>query len=306
MSPSERYLASLLAAGETAHGRPLGSGTTLVVDPERDGTGSATCYPTPHASIVWCDPSVLVRLASIESSRTLSAQEFAAAAADLGAMLVGYGRNRVLDGDPRRPDADLGDLVVRHVGTGDAPPISMLDGLIAACDDDDVEEADLDLDHLDPTFTLLVTPDGTIAAYASGRPYDVEPSFDDIAVLTHPAWRGRRLGALAVHEFIRQRQAEGRRWLYRCNVDNVGSNRVAESLGFTLVTTIGAVRFRGDDPAEVVQPRDEPTPNAVNRPGFRDEHTERPHRTTRRRDQAERTSRRIWRQQYRRPERPEV
>ena len=186
---------------------------------------------------------MLERLASIESSSALSAEEFVAAAEDLGATLVGYGRNRVLDGDPRRPDADPGDLVVRHVGTDDAPPISMLDGLIAACDDDDVEEADLDLDHVDPTFTLLVAPDGTIAAYASGRPHDIEPSFDDIAVLTHPAWRGRRLGALAVHEFIRQRRAEGRHWLYRCNVDNVGSNRVAESLGFTLVTTIGAVSF---------------------------------------------------------------
>jgi GNAT superfamily N-acetyltransferase len=243
MSPSERYLASLLAAAETEHGRALGSGTTLVVDPERDGTGSATCYPTPRASIVWCDARVFERLASIESSRALSAEEFVVAAEDLGAMLVGYGRNRVLDSEPRRPDADLGDLVVRHLGTRDAPPISMLDGLIAACDDDDVEEAELDLDHLDPTFTLLVTPDGTIAAYASSRPHHVEPSFDDIAVLTHPAWRGRRLGALAVHEYIRRRQVEGRRWLYRCNVGNVGSNRVAESLGFTLVTTIGAVSF---------------------------------------------------------------
>ena len=241
MLPSERYVASLLAAAETAHGRALGSGTTLVVDPGRDGTGSATCYPTPHASVVWCDPTVLARLAPIESSRALSAEEFVAAADALGAALVGFGRIRVLDGDVRRPDADVGGLVVRHVGVDDAPPILMLDDLIGACDDDDVEEADLDLDHLDPTFTLLVTPDDMIAAFASARPHEVEPSFDDIAVLTHPAWRGRRLGALAVHEFIRHRRPEGRRWLYRCNLDNIGSNRVAESLGFTVVTTIGAV-----------------------------------------------------------------
>jgi hypothetical protein len=42
----------------------------------------------------------------------------------------------------------------------------------------------------------------------------------------------------------------GRHWLYRCTVDNVGSNRVAESLGFTLVSTIGAVRFPADDLSE--------------------------------------------------------
>ena len=196
MLPSERYLASLLAEAKTMQGRPLGSGTTLVVDPEREGTGSATCYPTPHASIVWCDASVVERLAPVESSRPLSAEEFVAAAGDLGAALAGYGRNRVLDGDPQRPAADPGDLVVRHVAADDAALIPLLDEMAAACDEDDVEEADLDLDQLDPTYTLLVTPGGTVAAYASGRPYVGEPSFDDIAVLTHPAWRGRRLGLL--------------------------------------------------------------------------------------------------------------
>ena len=243
MLPSERYFASLLAAAETAHGRPLGPGTTIVVDPERVGTGSASCYPTPYTSIVWCDPSLLERLAPIESSKTLSAEEFIVATDALGAVLVGYGRIRTLDGDLRRPGADLGDLIVRHVGVGDAAPISMLDSLIAACDDDDIEEADLDLDHLDPTLTLLIAADGTIAAYASSRPHDILADFEDIGVVTHPAWRGRRLGALAVYEHVRRRRAEGRCWLYRCDLDNTGSNRVAETLGFTLVTMIGAVSF---------------------------------------------------------------
>jgi GNAT superfamily N-acetyltransferase len=243
MNPSERYVASLLAAAETEHGRPLGPGTTIVVDPERAGTGSASCYPTPYTSIVWCDPSLLERLAPIESSKTLSAEEFVVAADALGAVLVGYGRIRTLDGDLRRPDADLGDLIVRHIDVGDAAPISMLDSLIAACDDDDIEEADLDLDYLDPTLTLLIAADGTIAAYASSRPHDLLVDFEDISVVTHPAWRGRRLGALAVYEHVRRSRAEGRCWLYRCDLDNTGSNRLAETLGFTLVTTIGAVSF---------------------------------------------------------------
>lgn len=246
MLASEYYLASVLDAGELALGRSLGSGTSLVVDPRRSGTGSATCYPTPHASIVWCDPDERDRLASVEMETALSAREFAAVARRLGARLVGYGHIRVLDGGLYRPDADLGDLVVRHFGADDAPPISMLSGLIADCDDDEVEEADLDLDRLDPTLTVLVTPDETIAAYASARPHDLAPSCDDIGVLTHPAWRGRRLGALAVHEFIDQHRTEGRHWLYRCDADNIGSNRAAESLGFTLVTTIGAVSLTSE------------------------------------------------------------
>jgi GNAT superfamily N-acetyltransferase len=243
MLASEHYLASLLAVVETAHGGTPGSGTTIVVDSARVGTGSASCYPTPYGSFVRCDPSLLERLAPLESAHAMSADEFVLATAALGAVPVGYGRIRTLDGDLRRPDANLGDLVVRHVGVDDDPPISMLEDLIAACDDQDIEEADLDLDHLDPTFTLLVAADGTIAAHAGSRPHDVLADFDDIAVLTHPAWRGHRLGALAVYEYVRRRRTEGCYWLYRCGLDNIGSNHVAESLGFTLVTTIGAVAF---------------------------------------------------------------
>lgn len=243
MVPSERYVAALLAAAEAAHGGPIGPGTTLVVDPQRLGTGTATCYPTPRGAIVWCDALVRDRLAPVEASPALAAEEFVAAATELGAHLVGYGRNRVLDTDPRRPQADLDDLVVRHVGLGEPPPIAMLGGLIAACDADDLDAADLDLDHLDPRSTLVVSAGSTIAAYASGRPADIDPSFDDIAVLTHPAFRGHRLGALAVHEFARARRSEGRHLLYRCAVENVASDRLAESLGFTLVTSIGAVSF---------------------------------------------------------------
>jgi GNAT superfamily N-acetyltransferase len=241
MLASECYLAALIDAGEVAHGRPLGPGTTLVVDPRRTGTGTATCYPTPHASMVMCDPGVVERLVPVESDMALSAREFVEAAQRLGATVVGYGHIRVLDGHLRRPDADLGDLVVRHFGADDGAPVSMLAALIAACEDDEVDEVELELDRLDPALSLVVAPDGTIAAYASARPHEVASSCDDIGVLTHPAWRGRRLGALAVHELIGQFRTAGRSWMYRCDADNVGSNRVAESLGFTLVTTIGAV-----------------------------------------------------------------
>jgi GNAT superfamily N-acetyltransferase len=262
--PSARYLAALRESAELLLGEPVRPGTMVVVDRDRAGTGTATCYPTPGASIVWCDADVAERLSSVASSSPLSAAEFVAAAERLGAQLVGYGHNRVLDAAPRRPDADADELVVRHV-TGDKAidkaideaiggnvgaiepigeeVISMLAALIADCDPDDVDEADLDLDQLDPAITLLVASDGTIAAYASGRPHELDPLLDDVAVLTHPEWRGRRLGALAVYEFVRRRQSEGRRLLYRCNVDNVASNRVAETLGFTLSTTIGAVEF---------------------------------------------------------------
>lgn len=241
MVPSERYIAALRTAAERAHGRVLGAGTTFVVDPERAGSGSASCYPTPHGSIVWCDAGVIERVSTIDVSGALSAVEFVHATTALGGVVVGFGHLRTLDGALRSPDVRSDGMTVRHFGVGEDPPVELLGALSAACEDDDVGAADLDLECLDPTYTLVIAPDGTIVAYASARPLAIDPSFDDIAVLTHPDWRGRRLGAFAVHEFIRRRSAEGQSMLYRCNVDNVASSRLAESLGFSLVTTIGAV-----------------------------------------------------------------
>jgi len=241
--PSERYVGALLAAAEQQQGRALNAGTTIVIDPERDGSGTASCYPTPHGSIVWCDAAVKGRLAALDVSQALSAHEFVEMATVLGGSVIGFGHIRVLDGDVQRPASSTDGLHVRHVPDGEEIPVDLLADMADACDADDVDAADLDLDHLDPTYTLVVAPDGSIAAYASARPADLDPSFDDIAVLTHPARRGRRLGAFAVHEFVRRRVADGHHMLYRCNVDNLASNRLVDSLGFTLVTTIGAVRF---------------------------------------------------------------
>ena len=134
----------------------------------------------------------------------------------------------------------------RPLDRDDADDRAALARLIDACDDDDLEEAELDLDDLDPHLLAMVDADGEIVAESGARPSEVDDRLDDIAVLTHPDHRGRRWGALTVHEFITRRQVDGARFLYRCDVENHGSNRVAESVGFEMIHQIAAVRFPDD------------------------------------------------------------
>ena len=266
------YLATLSEFAARLDGGRRRTGTIVVGEPDRTGSAVATAYPLGATTVLFADPAVADRLRPLEGDVAISAEEFVASASTLGGELVGLGRQRVLDGALRPPEADVGDLVFRPLDLDDALDVERLARLADDCSDDDVDEADLDLDDLDPHVSALLAPDGRIAAYAGARPADIgsatasivgtetadvdgaetsdldaglDSGFDDIAVLTHPAFRGRRLGALAVHEFVRHRRAREprRRFLYRCNAANVASNHVAESLGFALVHTIAAVRF---------------------------------------------------------------
>lgn len=242
----DEYFASLAELAASAVGEPL-SGTVIAPDPERADTGSATSYPLPAATVVWCDPVLTDKLTETLREvvdRTIDSDEFVRLAIAAGATLSGFGNNRVLVDDLRRPSPRVDGIDARVLDPDDPGDLATLSTFVAGSSEDDLDEADLDLDELDPLIVGLFDGDAMVA-YGSGRPYDDIDIFDDIGVLTAPSHRRRGLGAAAVAEFVERRLASdpGRRMLYRCNTENTGSNAVAESLGFTLAHTIGAVRF---------------------------------------------------------------
>lgn len=241
----DHYLTALAELAIALDGGRRRVGTVVVAEPDRAGSRIASAYPLGDQTVVFADPDVVRVVSSLEQSEAISAEEYVRQAEGLGGELVGMGHQRVLDGPLRHPDASADDLSFRPLDTSDASDVRRLAGLIADCTDDDVEEADLDLDDLDPNVAALLGPDGRIVAYAGARPADFSDDFDDIAVLTRPDARRRGLGALVVHEFVRHRRDEdpSRLFLYRYTSTNVGSGRVAESVGFTLVHRIAAVRF---------------------------------------------------------------
>lgn len=239
--PAERLRAAALAMAARDLGRELTDGTTVVPTADREGSTNAVAYPIGDRTIIWCAPDIAPRLASLNGPRALTADEFVAAAEALGGTFVGRGRCRVLNAEPRSPSHDGYDLV--ELDRDSAVDRQLLGAFLEACPQDDVEEAEIDMDELDAAIVVALAADGSIASYASGRDWWMDADFDDIGVLTHPDHRGRRLGAVTVAEFAKRRVPAGRLMFYNCDVDNLGSNRVAESVGFELVVTVAAAKF---------------------------------------------------------------
>jgi GNAT superfamily N-acetyltransferase len=244
---AQRYFETMLAAIEADLGHALPAGTTLVPAADRVGTGIAACYRFGDRSAVWCDPAALDRLAPFAGSHPVSAHDFVAQAMEVGAERRGIGMNRVLDGPVVDPQIDLGTLTIRSLDPEVASDVALIAALRSAVSDDDADEADLDLDHLDPHIVAVVEPAAgerheRLLAWAGARAAHAIP-FDDIGVITHPAARHRGLGLACVHRLVEGRQSSGTPSMYRCEAMNHGSGRIAERLGFDLVQVVGAVTF---------------------------------------------------------------
>jgi len=232
-----------LEALDTAVRRDLGhrapTGTTVVGSTEREGSTTAVVYPLGDRTIIWCAPTIADRLTALNQPIALGGEDVVAAAEPLGGSFVGAGNHRVL----RRPPAvdEVAGYRVLALDRDVATDRALLADFVAACPVDDLDEAELALDDLDPSIIALVDTGGAIASYASARPWTFDPAFDDIAVITRPDRRGLGLGAAVVGEFARRRLADDRLLFYGCDVENAGSNAIAERVGFDLVCTVTAI-----------------------------------------------------------------
>lgn len=243
LSPTvgDRFRAAVRAAACAELGHDLPSGTSVVGSPGRSGSKIAVAYPMGDQTVIWCAPEVAPLLASLEGRPPLSNEDFVEAGVALGGAPGGRGRFRVLEGMPSAHD--ITSSRVRSLDRDQVEARAVIAEFIAACPSEDRDEAELDIDDLDPVILAVLDDAGAAAALAYARPWDYDDGFDDIAIITRPSCRGQGLGAAAVAALARQQQARGRRMLYNCDVDNVGSNRLAESLGFTVVQSVASVRF---------------------------------------------------------------
>jgi GNAT superfamily N-acetyltransferase len=228
-------------AAASAFGRTLPPGTTVVATPDREGSNIAVAYPLGAQTIVWCSADLRSELASLNGPIPLSCEDFLIRAERLGGVAVGRGNHRVL---PKpAPDPALGSaqlVVLRRDDPNDRRRIS---AFIDGCSASDLDEAELAIDELDEAIVAVTDDSGALAAYASARPWAIDARFDDIAVITHPDHRGHGFATAAVVGLSRWRQRQGRSMFYNCDVDNVGSNRVAEAAGFEYVYTVAGASF---------------------------------------------------------------
>lgn len=236
-----RLVAAITNAAGTALGHDLSRGTTVVGHADRIGSTMAVAYPLGDCTIVWCSPELQDLLTSLNDPSPLDNDEFVDRCAALGGVVTGSGHHRVLSRPAPEPAVDPAQLI--SLDRDEAADRVLITAFVSACSQDDLDEAELTMDDLDEALVAVLGADGAIASLAGARPWRYDETFDDIAVITHPDHRGHGYGTAAVAALSRRRQRTGRTMFYNCDVDNVGSNRVAEAAGFELVFTVTGVSF---------------------------------------------------------------
>ena len=232
--------ASLLDAVAGAIGVAGPTGTSVHGHEERRGTGMVTLYPLGDHSALWCDPEVVDRVAAAVRSYVelpLTIADWAVIADSHGATPIGVGFEHVLPPNWQPPVIDVEQLDPRSTET-----VRLVTELLDRCSEDDRDEADFDPDHLDPILVGRVQDD-ELVAIAGGRPEPLRPGFHDIGVVVRPDRRHAGIGVEVVAGVAARILDAGEHPLYRCNLDNVGSRRLAERVGFVRVLEIAAFRW---------------------------------------------------------------
>ncbi len=240
---ARRYLDALIAVFVRRSGVSIGPGTTIVPSADRTDSDAAVAYLLPDRTIVACGPHLVSRLAGLAGSERLDESAIVGRLEAVGGRHVGAGVNRVLEQRPIAPIGDVTGLSGRWLERDRPDDVTVLARFVDDVPDDDLDEAELSLDQLDPAIHVLVDDaSGEVAAYASGRPWEYGPDFDDIGVVVHPAFRRRGLGARVVHDYAVARLPDVPQ-LYRHDADNAGSSRLSASLGFAEVHRLVAVEL---------------------------------------------------------------
>lgn len=246
---TEPGLASGLAARRAGMAAVLGvapevlgaDGVTIVPDLDREGTGRVSWYPIDPHAVLWVDPLLADGLRSaVNPDTALDEVGIDRLATSAGAELLWIALEHLLP-DEAAPSVPAVDGLVR-LDHDDPATAELVTGLLVACSEGDRDEADFDPDELD-RFLAGVVSGGDLVALAGGRDDDLRPGFLDIGVLTRPSARRRGLGRAAVAAVCADIVASGERPLYRCDLANEGSWRLARSLGFVETMRIRAYRW---------------------------------------------------------------
>jgi hypothetical protein len=237
-----RYRVALAAHAGIDPGMFDRPGSTIAPVEDRTGTGTASAYRVGVRTLVYCDPEVADRVSSLaDADTTVEVTMLSAWAGTHGADFIGgawhHLAGREMLADTATPDGATMSVLDRDRDHG------LIAGLVARCDPNDVEEAEVELDNLDPVIVGLLDGTGRIGAYAGEHPWELDAGFADIGVLTRPDLRRIGWGSAAVAALCRLTFEQGRLPLYRCNWDRAGSRRLALALGFVEVASLAAVRF---------------------------------------------------------------
>ncbi len=235
-----------LAAIAAACGLPLErfetAQTLCVTEEARTDSGMAVAYHVGRPTIIRVDPALAEQVgALVDPTTSISSSDFASWAERRGWNVIGGGDQHLITSSDLviKPMPEAAQLIELD-RTNDADR-TLISTLLDENDPDDVDEAEFDLDDLDPHILGLVDGDGRLNSMVSGRFWEEDEDFDDIGILTHERVRGQGWGAAAVSAFCVASFDRGRVPLYRCDWSRTASKALAMSLGFQLVGQVSAV-----------------------------------------------------------------
>ena len=230
-------LASFFDVPDRLFTRP---GSTVVPGPTRSGTGRVSHHRIGRHSLIWADPELESELADFHGRpAAIAFDEMRTVALAAGAELLGHGLEHVLPVDYRRQSRPPEITVLDgHSSKG----IKIVQSLLAECSAEDLDEAEFDVDALDP-FLVGWVDGGRLSALAGGRPEEFRPGCMDIGVLVHPDVRRIGRGRAVVGAVADEVSRAGHVPLYRCASSHIGSQRLCRSVGFELALELDAFRW---------------------------------------------------------------
>jgi RimJ/RimL family protein N-acetyltransferase len=199
-------------------------GVSVRGHPRRAENHVTAGYVMGEHLVVMCDPAVEAML--VEATQRMGSSRI---------QILRAGLPQV----PELPDG----LRFRRLATTNADDMKLVEDLVERSDQDDLNEAEIQLGNLDEIIDVILDTSGEIVTYSSACPFDMAVGYGDIGILTRPECQGQGLGSLAVAALCERLRNEGLEPLYRCDEENVGSIKVSAGLGFQVATKLITYRF---------------------------------------------------------------
>ena len=218
-------------------------GVSVRGHPRRAENHVTAGYVMGEHLVVMCDPAVEAMLVEATQRMEPTFDAWRQVAASAGGEFLGSSRIQILRaGLPQGPELPDG-LRFRRLATTNADDMKLVEDLVERSDQDDLNEAEIQLGNLDEIIDVILDTSGEIVTYSSACPFDMAVGYGDIGILTRPECQGQGLGSLAVAALCERLRNEGLEPLYRCDEENVGSIKVSAGLGFQVATKLITYRF---------------------------------------------------------------
>lgn len=241
ISSGRRFLEELLESGGLARDLMDRPGTSLATTEDRVGSRICVRYVMGDHVVLWHDPELTPVLEPLaDTGRSMTENEWMALVEEQGWNFLGGAIMKVFPETAASLADTPSDVTVHQFDWSRDADLALVQALIDVSSEEDLDEAEVEMDDLDDIAFGLLDPDGSIAAYASSRPWDRGDNFGDIGVIVRSDARGRGLGVAVVSVVVAELRRRGIDPLYRCDPENAGSDRLSAALGFEVQTALTA------------------------------------------------------------------